>query len=706
MKQQRRGFLVRQLLPIAALLATMTLAFAVYAQKTAITYIENTTRDLSEITARDADTFTIYFQAKLNLTQSLCSSLRQSPRESWNAILRQAGQINGNSVFVVDTDGVDVLSGESIGADQALLQARFAASNSGLAGPGYDPLTGKRATFAYSSFTVGGGQTLLVLAAINSESLYDEIDLSLYDGNGYSYIVDADGYTVLYSRQPDSNKTFFSILQLLRERKASQLHTASQLSQLQAALKTGMSGVGYYLHDGRDCVVSVAPIRIAGGWNVITVVDETYLYSVIGRLLTHTLAAMLVILACFAAAGIMIYKSGRKSQRYQQLNAQLQEAKQEAEQANSAKSDFLSRMSHDIRTPMNTIINLTRLMEDELGDREALLRDLHRVETASEFLLALINDILDMSRIERGKIELHPEIYPYAEFLDYISSTFSPLCDEKRIHFQVDRDLGHLALVIDKVRLNQICFNLLSNAVKYTPAGGAVGLKIRNGAVQDGHSTCHIYVSDTGIGMSEAFQQHMFEPFDRESNSMAAVQGSGLGLSIVKELVQLMGGSIQVQSAPGAGTMFLVCLNVAVAEGLAPETSGKPGKSENLSGRRVLVVEDHPLNQQIAQRLLKKGGILSLAAGNGAEAVELFQRQGDTLDAILMDLRMPVMDGLSATRAIRALDTPRAKTIPIIAMTANAFQEDRDAAAAAGMNGYLSKPVDPQQLFSILRRLL
>ncbi|MDD3402983.1 MAG: ATP-binding protein, partial [Hespellia sp.] len=633
---------------------------------------------------------------------SVGQALNDTSVDDWNRVLQQASEIDGNSYFVIDASGNDVLNGENIDVSQESLKERLTSNASGLIGPGYDPITGKQSTFAYSTFQSAQGQTLYVLTSLDSETLYDAMNLSVYGGNGYSYIVDSDGYTVLYSKQPDSNKTFSSILELLSERKTTYMHNVSVISDLEKALKENIAGVGYYQHDGKDCVVSVAPIQISGNWSVITVVNETYLYSEIQQILVHTLQVLVIIIVCLILSGILILKNSRRSQKYQLLSEQLQTAKMEADRANRAKSEFLSRMSHDIRTPMNTIINLTSLVKEEIDDKEAAICDLEKVETSNVFLLALINDILDMSRIEQGKIELHPENYSYQEFSNYLFSTFEPLCKSKNIKFIMKDNAEDIDVYVDKVRLNQVCFNLLSNAVKYTPAGGTVSFVLEQDGIQNGKMPCTFLVSDTGIGMSEKFQTHMFEPFERETNSMGTVQGSGLGLSIVRQIVALMGGTMTVESKQGEGTSVCVRLELEIAAEKQQTVETNQIDLDILRNCHVLVAEDHPLNQQIAQRLLQKVGVSVTLVNNGQEAVECFEECGKDYDAILMDMRMPVMDGLCAARMIRRISKAWAKTIPIIAITANAFKEDKEEATAAGMNAHLAKPIDPLLLYQTL----
>lgn len=387
-------------------------------------------------------------------------------------------------------------------------------------------------------------------------------------------------------------------------------------------------------------------------------------------------------------------------------------ALEEANAANAAKTDFLSRMSHDIRTPMNAIIGITALALDETNDPMAVEANLAKINSASHFLLGLINDILDMSKIEDGSVELHKENYAYGDFIGNLRTMFEPLCNNKGIALNIRESDRYPAVMADEVRLNQIFFNIFSNAVKYTKQGGSISYREENVQIADNVITSDFIVSDTGIGMSKEFQEHMFQPFAQENNEFTAqVQGTGLGLSITKSLVELMGGNIHIDSELGKGTTITVTLSFEMAvEGDADERKKKQRKElseANLAHRRILLVEDHPLNTEIAKRLLEKKGIIVFTADHGKNGVEKFASSDVYFfDAILMDIRMPVMDGLEATREIRQLDRPDAGSIPIIAMTANAYEEDVQLSREAGMDGHLSKPIQPDQLFQTLSEML
>jgi len=361
-----------------------------------------------------------------------------------------------------------------------------------------------------------------------------------------------------------------------------------------------------------------------------------------------------VLAAVCAAAAVIIFLLVTTAQRKKQ-NLQLAAAKQESElarqaadKANAAKSDFLSRMSHDIRTPINGIMGMTYLMK-EMNLPEPAQEDLNKIDTSSKFLLNLINDVLDMAKAESGKIELHPEPYGADEFLGYLDSVVMPLCKDKNIHFVIDAEpvTGVLPLM-DKLRINQVFFNLLSNAVKFTPEGGTVTYKLREHLTDDCRLALEGEVSDTGVGMSEEFQKHLFEPFSQEMRSDSSeTRGTGLGLSIVKKLLDLMDCKIEVQSESGQGTAFNIrgefdCVRENAADADIPDPAVQ--NTADLTGMHILLCEDHPLNQEIAKALLSGKGALVSVAEDGRQGVEAFANSVPGFyRAILMDVRMPVM---------------------------------------------------------------
>ena len=404
------------------------------------------------------------------------------------------------------------------------------------------------------------------------------------------------------------------------------------------------------------------------------------------------------------------------TESYEQEQNQLhimEETLKIAESANRAKSDFLSRISHDIRTPMNVISNMTSFAMADMNDKKKLSYDLSTIKASNAFLLSLINDMLDISKIDSGHIELRAEPYPYSEFISNITNMFEPLCVEKSINFHVEQTGTSAVITTDKVRLNQIVMNIISNAVRYTNAGGTITFTSFGQRTDNGMIDCSFSIKDNGIGMSEKFQKTMFEPFAQETDNPLRdheMNGTGLGLSIVKKLTDLMGGTINVTSTVGQGTEISVSFRFPEAMDTVSNNAQVFEDHESASRPRgsapkILIAEDHRLNSIIAVRLLTTFGYETFTASNGAEAVDAFSNSEiGGFAAILMDIQMPEMNGYEATKKIRSLKRPDAQTIPIIAMTANAFSDDVSRCLAAGMNAHISKPLDPEILKKTLKK--
>jgi signal transduction histidine kinase len=395
----------------------------------------------------------------------------------------------------------------------------------------------------------------------------------------------------------------------------------------------------------------------------------------------------------------------------QERDRALTEALTRAEDANQAKTAFLSSMSHEIRTPMNAIIGLDNIALHDPNLSPETRDELEKIGASARHLLSLINDILDMSRIESGRMELKEETFSFRDFLDQISTIVGGQCRDKGLDFVCERTEPIDDWFIgDDLRLKQILINILGNAVKFTDAPGSVRFTAAQEAASDDRALLCFRIQDTGIGMDADFLPRLFEPFSQEdATTTNRYGGSGLGMAITKNMVDLMGGSIEVESEKGRGTVFTVKIPLRKAEDARPsapaEHLAEPGAS--LEGLHVMIAEDVPLNAEVLSDLLEMEDISCEWAENGKRAMELFeQSEAGHFDAILMDMRMPVMDGLTATREIRKLERADAKSIPIIALTANAFEEDVKNCLEAGMNAHLSKPVDVDRLKEMLSGML
>ena len=393
----------------------------------------------------------------------------------------------------------------------------------------------------------------------------------------------------------------------------------------------------------------------------------------------------------------------------EQKNIALQLAVQRETKANLAKREFLFNMSHDIRTPMNAIIGFTALAQTHIDDRGQVEDYLKKISVSSQHLLSLINDVLDMSRIESGKVTLEAKPVHLPELVHELRDIIQAVVSKKDLSLTLDTvGVENEDVIADPLRLEQILINVLANAVKFTPDGGQISLWIvQKDTAPAGYADFEFHIKDNGIGMSEEFQKHIFEQFARERTStVSKIQGTGLGMAITKSLVDMMGGRITVRSEQGKGSEFTISLRFPIGEAKTEQTP-PAAKASAFPGKNLLVVEDNELNLEIASTLLKEAGFEVDTAENGKIAVEKVEAaSADRYDLILMDIQMPEMDGYEATRRIRALPDAKKAALPIVAMTANAFEDDRKNALHAGMNGHIAKPLDIQKLFQVLSELL
>ena len=401
----------------------------------------------------------------------------------------------------------------------------------------------------------------------------------------------------------------------------------------------------------------------------------------------------------------------------------LEKALVDAEKANKAKSQFLSSMSHDIRTPMNAITGFANLAQTHIEDSVQVKDYLDKIQSASKHLLNLINDILDMSRIESGKVQIEESEVSLHDLLEDVNNLIQPMAEEKGIHFQIQNEIVNNYVYCDKLRLNQVLINLLGNSVKFTQDGGEILLRIYQEMVAPAGYGVYIFkVKDNGIGIGAEFQDSIFQAFEREkSTENSGIQGTGLGLSITKSIVNMMGGKISVESELGHGAEFTVkvvfmlqdvdetdiTLEALRKEAKEKEALEKEQLKTLFTGRKLLLVEDNNLNREIAKKLLTEQGFIIDEAVNGREAVEkVAASHAGEYAVVLMDIQMPIMDGYEATKAIRDLNNRILANVPIVAMTANAFGEERKKAFACGMNGYVTKPIEINVLFETLKQII
>ena len=581
------------------------------------------------------------------------------------------------------------------------------------------------------------GETYTAIGTLYDHSKLDSmLSVKSYNGNAYLFMLDNDG-NITYTNQKEDK--FFRNYFLLKHLKGDQAITEEEADSLQKKLDGREQGVEL-LGSDKPYYLGYCPIE-NNNTMLICIVEKSVVDNVLKDyqkiIVFETILMAGFILLLFAGLFYSISRRSLAEQKaeYEKRNNEIQtqamkemeesnkklkkakdittEALQTAENANKAKTDFLSNMSHDIRTPMNAIIGMTSLIRYDAGNKDKVIEYADKIDISSQHLLGIINDVLDMSKIEAGKTVFKYNDFSILNFIQEINTLFQSQIDEKKQTLTIIKEnIRHEWVNGDQVHLMQIFSNLLSNAVKYTQEGGKIQFLVEECETKSSvYAKYRFLVSDNGMGMSADFKETIFDPFTRAESSMTnKIQGTGLGMAITRNLVKAMGGTIDLESELGQGSCFEVLIDMRIAKertiALAAQEEIDEQDDNILQGMRFLCAEDNELNAEILMELLKIEGAECIICENGERVLETFEQSapGD-YDMILMDVQMPVMNGYEATKAIRRSSHELAMTIPIIAMTANAFSEDIQHSLAAGMNAHVSKPVEMKVLEKTIRSI-
>lgn len=518
----------------------------------------------------------------------------------------------------------------------------------------------------------------------------------------------------IYITDKSGEKSFwgFSILVLdwnrfLEELELDKLTDASYCYQMWK--KDGNSGKKTIIAQGGDAIHKGA-VQIS-----CKVPNDTWYFEIIPHTgwvtVKQQALVFLVTVSIAVLATAICYLMLHRKQREKLYTEEIRKSAEKARKANEAKTRFLFNMSHDIRTPMNAIVGFSGLLEKSLHDEKKSLGYIKKIRVSSDILLTIINQVLEMARIESGKITLNPESVNIREMVEAMNTVFESSLTKKSLEYQCSLNVVHDQILCDKTKMEEIILNVVSNSIKYTNPHGKITVSIDELDSEDEKNADYkVVVEDNGIGMSQDYLPHIFEEFSREHTSTETrVAGTGLGLPIVKSLVDRMGGTIEVESEEGKGTRFIMKFSFPVSlenQVREKEKQNIPDITEKLEGKRILLAEDNELNAEIAETVLEETGIKVKHVEDGIQCIEELKKMPEKYyDVILMDVQMPNMDGYTATQRIRDLDDSRAE-IPIIAMTANAYDEDRRKAQEAGMDGFLAKPLDVDEMMRLLAQII
>lgn len=574
-------------------------------------------------------------------------------------------------------------------------------------------LTGERVFNIFERVYFKNDMEAYLVKEYRTKEIAEQFTLTFYDYTGFSYLVNRDGTIMVRSRHKNSNKTLSNIFDLISPQQ-NELNMIDAFKDSIYKLKTGWAKFNYY---GEGMIFCYEGLRADSNWLLVSVVPEAVITKQAESILLKTILFLGVIVIIILIIAALFYAV--KMQESKIHTEELQSALRQADAANKVKGQFLMNMSHDVRTPLNTILGMTAIAKKESNNKEKMNECVEKIDIAGKHLLSLVNDVLDMSQIDRGKMILTQDDIVLTQLFEKVADMMKIEAKEAKLTLDLSIQLRDEHIIGDSLRIQQVLINIINNAIKYTPAGGHVLLELiqLEDNIKEGYGTYRFSCTDTGIGMSQDFLDRIFLFFERDRNTtLSGVAGTGVGLAITKGILDLMGGTISVKSEIDKGSTFTVDFHFKVQQQELQQEehmqdvaamSDSQKEMDDYTSKRILLVEDVELNMEIAEELIGTTGVQIEKAYNGKEAVELFAKNPcGYYHLIFMDIQMPVMDGYEATKQIRNFDRKDAKTIPIIALSANALADDVENALQAGMNEHIAKPIDMEAVWKILKKYI
>ncbi len=658
---------------------------------------DNAVTDILEVTAQGRHALDIYAEKDMEQLHWLASEMAALDSGRTDKLQERMALLQDleGSFLCADLHAGRVYTGQEPQGyimEPGQMEQFGALQGQGVREPFLDDSTGLWTIGYYEHFSFANGVQGLVQKNQPLREVAERFSLSFYDDTGFSYVVNDDGDILVRTQHPNSNRTFRNLFDIIDL----QGNNEDAIASFRAALKDSKRGVARFQYQKEEYVFCYVPMKSVPGWYVVSIVPSRVIMEQTESVVQQSQVFFLLILVAVLVltAFFLLYRSST-----QRVLLAEEQARRAAESANQAKSRFLSNMSHDIRTPMNAIIGMTKLAEDHADEPEKVRGYLKNIGLSGQLLVGLINDILDLSKIESGKMSLHEDTESLKNLMDNLVRIVQPMVAEKNQRFDIRlHGVQHETLCFDALRLNQVMLNLLSNAVKFTPVGGAIAVDVTESpSARQGFAHYTFSVADNGMGMQPAFLDQLFDSFTREQDSRVnKIGGSGLGMAITKMIVDLMAGSIQVESTPGQGTTFTVDLDLRLAEEAPMEPALPPV--------RVLIADDDAVTGSMAKEFLAELGVEADVTESGRDAVEKVAAahgQGTPYGLVLLDWKMPGFSGVDAVRAIRQRT---GRELPVIIFSAYDWGDIEKEAVEAGADGFLQKPFFKSTLYHCIRQ--